>query len=69
LSEGGPGTHLGKEAMPLYLLSSQMAELKDLSGLGRESIVEAAVFGLLITLRSIPELGPGADSGVGAGRG
>jgi hypothetical protein len=39
--------------MPLYLFSSQLPELKHPPGLERESIVEAAVFGLLITLRGL----------------
>ena len=39
--------------MPLYLFSSQMPELKHLPSLEREEIVEAAVFGLPITLRGL----------------
>jgi hypothetical protein len=39
--------------MPLYLFSSQMPELKPLSSLEREEIVEAAVFGLPVTLRGL----------------
>jgi hypothetical protein len=39
--------------MPLYLFSSQMPELKHLPSQEREEIVEAAVFGLPITLRGL----------------
>ncbi len=39
--------------MPLYLFSCQMPELKHLPGLEREEIVEAAVFSLPITTRSL----------------
>ena len=39
--------------MPLYLLSSQMPELKPLPNLEREEIVQAAVFSLPVTLRGL----------------
>jgi hypothetical protein len=39
--------------MSLYLLSSQMPELRPLPGLEWEEIVEAAVFSLPVTLRGL----------------
>jgi hypothetical protein len=42
-----------EEAMPFYLFSAQMPELKHLTSLEREEIVDGAVFSLPITLRGL----------------